>query len=119
MRTPFAGIGVSDTKLRSNPSQVKRMIRATFRGMDYTKEPGNLERVIAYMMEEFKLDRRTAELSYREIIKAFTKDGTSPDDAVRAEVEFLRTQTKIKGQVPIGQLVDYTLLKEVLADVKR
>ena len=119
MRTPFAGVGVSDAKLRSNPGQVKRMIRATLRGMDYTREPRNLERVIAYMMEDFKLDRKTAELSYREIVKAFTRDGTSSDDGVMAEIEFIRTQAKIKGQVPVGQLVDYTLLKEVLADVKR
>lgn len=119
MRTPFAGVGASDTMLRSNPGQVKRMIRATLKGMDYTREPRNLERVIAYMMEDFKLDRKTAELSYREIVKAFTRDGTSSDDGVMAEIEFIRTQAKIKGQVPVGQLVDYTLLKEVLADVKR
>jgi len=119
MRTPFAGVGASDTMLRSNPGQVKRMIRATLKGMDYTREPRNLERVIAYMMEDFKLDRKTAELSYREIVKAFTRDGTSSDDGVMAEIEFIRTQAKIKGQVPISQLVDYTLLKEVLSDLKR
>lgn len=119
MTTPFAGVGTSDAKLRSNPGQVKRMLRATLKSVDYIKDRGNLERVIAYIMEDFKLDRKTAELSYREIIKAFTKDGTAPDDSVKAEVEFLRAQTKIKGQVPIGQLVDYTLLKAVLSDLKR
>lgn len=119
MRTPFAGVGTSDAKLRSNPSQVKRMVRATIKGMDYTKDPGNLERVIAYMMEDFKLDRKTADLSYREIIKAFTRDGTSPAESVKAEIEFLRARTKGKGQVPLSQLVDYTVLKEVLVEIRR
>ncbi|MBI4523410.1 MAG: ABC transporter substrate-binding protein [Deltaproteobacteria bacterium] len=119
MRTPFAGVGASNIKLRSNASQVKRMLRATLKGMEYTRDPANLQRVIAYAMEQFRLDRKTAELSYREIIKAFTKDGTSPDEAVKAEIEFLSAQTKPKGRLSLNQLVDYTLLKEVMPDLRR
>jgi ABC-type nitrate/sulfonate/bicarbonate transport system substrate-binding protein len=119
LKTPFAGLGVSDLKLRSNPDQVKRMIRATVRGIDYTKDAGQMERVIAYIMEEFKLDRRTAELSYREIVKALTEHGMAAEDTVKSEIEFMRSQAKIKGQVSISQVVDYSLLKEVLAEMKR
>ena len=119
MRTPFAGLGTSENKLRSNPSQVKRTIRATLKGMEYTLSPANFDRVIGYLMEEFKLDRKTAELSHREIVKAFTKDGTTTDETVLAEIELIRAQGNIKDQVSIGQAVDYTLLKEALAETKR
>lgn len=119
LRTPFTGLGGSEAKLKSNPNQVKRMIRATLQGMDFTKDPANQDRVIEYMMEDFKIDRKTAEGSYREIVKALTKDGTTPEDAVRSEIESIREQAKIKGQVPVSQLVDYGLLKEVLAGMKR
>jgi NitT/TauT family transport system substrate-binding protein len=119
LRTPFAGVGASDTKLRSNPSQVKRMIRATLKGMEYTKDPANQEKVTGLLMDEFKLDRKTAGLSLREIVKAFTRDGTMPDDAVRAEIKEIREQAKLKGEIPISQLVDYKLLEEVLAEMKR
>lgn len=118
MRTPFAGLGVSDGKIKSNPGQVKRMIRATLRGMEFTQEAANQERLIAYAMDDFQLDRKTAEASYREILKAFTKDGMTTEDAVRQEVEFFREQAKIKAQVSIGQVVDYGFLKEVLAGMK-
>lgn len=119
LRIPFIGLGGSEAKLKSNPQQVKRMIRATLLGMDFAKEPANRERVVEYMMQDFQLDRKTTEDSYREIVKAFTKDGTTPEDAVRSEVEFIRAQAKIKGQVSVGQVVDYGLLKEVLAGMKR
>src|SRR5919108_4064098 len=33
LQTPFAGLGAADAKLKTNPSQVKRMIRATLKGM--------------------------------------------------------------------------------------
>ena len=119
LRTPFAGLGASDAKLKSNPGQVKRMIRATLKGMEYTKDPANQERVIGLLVDEFKLDRNTAALSLQEIVKAFTRDGTMPEDAVKAEIKEIREQAKLKGEVPVSQLVDYKLLMEVLAEMKR
>jgi len=119
VKAPSNGIGTSNMKLRSNPEQVRRMIRATLKTLDFTTAPANQDQVIAYMMEDFKIDRKTAELSHREIIKAYTKNGTLPDDAVEAQIELSRIQANIKGRVPIGQVVDYTLLKDVLAETKR
>ncbi|HEY3302526.1 MAG TPA: ABC transporter substrate-binding protein [Candidatus Binatia bacterium] len=116
MRSPFAGVGASDAKLRSNPSQVKRMIRATLRSMEFTRDPANLERVISLIADEFKVERKTAELAHREIVKAFTRDGTTPDETVMAEMEVIAAQAKLKGPVPLGRLVDYTILKEVLGE---
>jgi ABC-type nitrate/sulfonate/bicarbonate transport system substrate-binding protein len=119
LRTPFAGLGASDAKLKGNPGQVKRMIRATLKAMEYTKDPANQERVIGLLVDEFKLDRKTAALSLQEIVKAFTSDGTMPEDAVKAEIKEIREQVKLKGEVPVSQLVDYKLLMEVLAEMKR
>ena len=119
LRTPFAGLGASDAKLKSNPGQVKRMIRSTLKAMEYTKDPANQERVIGLLVDEFKLDRKTAALSLQEIVKAFTSDGTMPEDAVKAEIKEIREQVKLKGEVPVSQLVDYKLLMEVLAEMKR
>ena len=119
MRSPFAGVGASDAKLRANPSQAKRMIRATLRSMEITRDPANSERVVSFIADEFKVERKTAELAHREILKAFTKDGTTSDETVLAEMETIAAQARLKGQAPIGRLVDYTILKEVLAEAKR
>jgi len=119
LRTPFAGLAASEAKLKSNPGQVKRMIRATLRGMEFTKDPANQERVIGLLMHEFKLERNTAARSLQEIVRAFTRDGTMPEDAVKAEIKEIREQVKLKGEVPVSQLVDYKLLMEVLAEMKR
>jgi ABC-type nitrate/sulfonate/bicarbonate transport system substrate-binding protein len=119
LQTPFAGVGAADNKMKSNPTQVKRMIRATLKSMEYTKDPMNQERVIGLLVDEFKLDRKTAALSLKEIIKVFTRDGTIPEDAVKAEIKEIREQAKLKGEIPTAQLVDYKLLNEVLSEGKR
>ena len=119
LQSPFAGLGATDAKMKSNPAQVKRMIRATLKGMEFTRDPANQEKVAGLLMDEFKLDRKTAGLSLREIIKAFTKDGTTSEDAVKVEIKEIREQAKIKAEIPVSQLVDYKLLEEVLAEIKR
>jgi ABC-type nitrate/sulfonate/bicarbonate transport system substrate-binding protein len=119
LQTPFAGVATADTKLKTNPSQVKRMIRATLKGMEFTRDPANQEKVIGLLMDEFKLDRKTAALSLRDIVNVFTRDGTIPEDAVKAEIKEIREQAKLKGEIPVSQLVNYRLLEEVLAEMKR
>jgi len=119
VQTPFAGVGAAEAKIKANPTQVKRMIRATLKGIEFTKDPVNQEKVTGLLMDEFKLDRKTAALSLREIIKVFTKDGRIPEDAVRAEIKEIREQAKLKGEIPVSQLVDYRLLEEVLTETKR
>jgi len=52
-------------------------------------------------------------------LKAFTKDGTTSEDAVKIEIKEIREQAKIKAEIPVSQLVDYKLLQEVLAEMKR
>lgn len=52
-------------------------------------------------------------LTLREIVKAYPKDYMIPDDAVRTDIEFMGEQAKIKTPVPLAQVLDYSLLKEV------
>jgi NitT/TauT family transport system substrate-binding protein len=119
LQTPFAGLAAADAKLKANPSQVKRMIRATLKAIEFTRDPANQEKVIGLLIDEFKLDRKTAALSLRDIVKVFTRDGTIPEDAVKAEIKEIREQAKLKGEIPVSQLVNYKLLEEVLTEMKR
>jgi hypothetical protein len=87
--------------------------------MDFARDPANQEKIIPYIMEDFQLDRRTAEASLREIVKHYSKDGTTSEDAVRTDIEFVREQNKLKTAIPTAQVLDYSLLKEVLAELKK
>lgn len=119
LRTVLGGFGTSDARIKSNAAQVKRVIRATLRGMDFARDPSHQDKVTAFIMEDFQLDRKTAEASLREIVKNYSKDGTTADEAVRADVDFIREQNKIKAAVPLAQVLDYGILKEVLSEMKR
>jgi len=119
LRTVLSGLGTADTRIKSNPAQVKRVIRAALRGIDFARDPSNQDKIIPFIMEDFQLDRKTAEASLREIVKNYSKDGMTTDDAVRGDIDFVREQNKLKGPVALGQVLDYALLKEVLAEMKK
>jgi ABC-type nitrate/sulfonate/bicarbonate transport system substrate-binding protein len=119
LHTALAGLAAADAKIKNNPAQVKRTIRASLRGMDFARDPANHEKVIPFIMEEFQLERKTAEASLREIIKNYSKDGTTSEDAVRTDVEFIREQAKLKNPVPLSQVLDYSLLRELLAENRK
>jgi len=119
MQTPFAGVAATEAKIKSNPGQVKRMLRSTLKSLQQTKEPANRERVIGLIVKEFNMDGKTAARSLDETLRALSDTGIMPDDAVKAEVEELQKRLKLKGEVPVSKLVDYSFLKEVLAEMKR
>jgi len=119
MQTPFAGVGATEAKIRSNPGQVKRMLRATLNGLQQTRDPANRERVVDLIVKEFNMDGRTAARSLDESMKALSVSGIMPDQALKGEIEELQKRLKLKGEVPASKLVDYTLLKVVLAEMKR
>lgn len=54
----------------------------------------------------------------REIVKHYSKDGITSDDAIRNDIELVREQNKLKAAIPTSQVLDYTLLKEVLTGMK-
>lgn len=119
MRSPFAGVGATVAKIKSNPDQVKRMLRGTLKSLEFTVNPANREKVVGLIMAEFKIDRQDADRALTESARAFSRDGSMPDDAVMAEIEELRKRLKIKGKISISRLVDYRLLREVSAEMKR
>ena len=119
LRAVLAALGTSEARIKSNPAQVKRVIRAALRGMEFARDPANQDKIIPFIMEDFQLDRKTADASLREIVKAFPAEGVTSDDAIRVDIELMREQAKIKAPVPTNQTLDYTLLKEVLAEIKR
>ena len=59
LRTVLAGLGAADARIKSNPAQVKRVVRATLRGADFARYPAHQDKVIPFIMEDFQLDRKT------------------------------------------------------------
>ncbi len=104
-----AGLTTSDQKIRANPDQVKRMVRAFVKSLVFLqKEKAKVAQMIS---QEWNIDIDLAQRSYQRIATTLSLDGSANEEAVRKVVEQTLATTKQKKQVPLAQVVDLSFLR--------
>lgn len=109
----FASNGYTTTeqRIRENPQEVKRVVRAIYRGLRYAKE--NPEGTIDIIQREWKVDREIAKGSYQAIVKALNEDGIIGEKQLKIHFDLIRKSDKNIGEIPVEKVVDFGLLREV------
>jgi ABC-type nitrate/sulfonate/bicarbonate transport system substrate-binding protein len=105
------GLGVNSGKLRDQPDQVRRVIRAMLQALRYLRE--NPEGTQQAMMSWLKLDREMAAEIYQMAINNYTRNGTVEETMLNSLVTTMLAEAGIKGVAP-SQLTDFTLLQQAL-----
>ena len=105
------GAGANLKKLRDQPEQVKRFLKAMVQALKYMQEsPDGTQQIMASWL---KLDREAAAEIYQMSINNFTPNGMVEESAMNGLVERLLADAGIKG-VPASQITDFTLLRQAI-----
>jgi ABC-type nitrate/sulfonate/bicarbonate transport system substrate-binding protein len=107
MEVPFAGLGAANKKLESRPDQVRRIVRATLRGLLYAK--ANWRESIEIIRNWTQMDPTVAEPSYDRAMPAWTDNGISPDKGILINIELAKQSAGVKQDVPISRVVDWSI----------
>lgn len=114
VKTAGTGVGTTLSKLNQRRDQVKRMLRATLRSMDFLKaEPAVGQ---AFISKEWKLSAPKAAEAYQVIRRGLTADGRVSETVLRSEIDQVKARLKLKEDVPLSRLVDNSILDEILAE---
>jgi NitT/TauT family transport system substrate-binding protein len=105
------GLAVNLKKLKEQPEQVRRVLKAMVQALKYIQE--NPEGTQQVMMNWLKLDREMAADIYQMAKNNFTKDGRVDDSMLNSLVTTMLAEAGIKNITPT-QLVDFSLLHQVL-----
>jgi len=105
------GLAVNIRKLKEQPDQVRRMLKAMAQALKYMQE--NPEGTQQVMMSWLKLDREMAAEIYQMAINSYTKNGMVEEAMLNSLVTSMLAEAGIKG-VNVSQLTDFTLLQQVL-----
>ena len=108
---PLSGIGVTDKKLQTEREQVKKVIRATLRGTRFMKQ--NRAETLTMMTDYLRITPAQAAQAYDASINSFTEDGFVSDKGLQLDVNLTRERLKITKEIPLSQVVDWSLLKEI------
>jgi ABC-type nitrate/sulfonate/bicarbonate transport system substrate-binding protein len=109
----FASNGYTTTeqRLKEHPQEVKKVVRALYRGLRFAKE--NPEETIGVIQKEWKVEPDVAKESYAAIIKALNEDGIIGGKQLKIHFDIIRKSDKNIGEIPVDKVVDFSLLREV------
>jgi NitT/TauT family transport system substrate-binding protein len=105
------GLAVNIKKLKEQPDQVRRMLKAMTQALKYMQE--NPEGTQQVMMNWLKLDREMAADIYQMARNNYTKNGIVDEPTLNSLVTTMLAEAGIKN-VNVSQLVDFSLLQQVL-----
>ena len=108
---PLSGIAVMETKLRNQRDQVRRVVRASVRGSRFMKQ--NRAETIQMLSDYLRITPAQSTRAYDASINSFTSDGMISDKGVQLDIQLTKERLKITKEIPLSQLVDWSLVKEI------
>ncbi len=108
---PLSGIGVTDKKLAAEREQIKKVIRATLKGIRFMKQ--NRAETLQMMTDYLGIKPSQAASAYDASIQSFTDDGFVSDKGLMLDIQLAKERIKMTKEVPLSQVVDWSLLKEI------
>jgi NitT/TauT family transport system substrate-binding protein len=109
------GYSTTDQRIKEHPEEVKKVVRAIYRGLRFAKE--NPEGTIAVIQKEWKVDAEIAKGSYAAIVKALNDDGIIGEKQLKVHFDIIRQQEKNIGAIPVEKVVDFRPLREIRREI--
>ena len=106
----ITGLSTHTDKLRDNPDQIRKMIRALLKSHSFLKT--SKAESVKLISDWLKMDSSVASASYDMYLNALSDDGLS-DRALMLDIARTREAMKIKDEVPVSRVVDLSLVKEI------
>jgi NitT/TauT family transport system substrate-binding protein len=108
----LGGFGVSMDKIRKDPSQIVRAIRATLKGVRFLKD--NKPESLRIMRDYLHVSAEAAEKIHEFSLRSLNVDGLVAKSTLDAEIRLAKAQLKISEDIPDDKLMDWRFLKEAL-----
>ena len=112
------GLVTGKAKIRDHPDQVRRMLRALVKGLQYTLDHSN--EAIALVQKEWNLDREAARIAYNAVTPTYNLKGEVSDEVIAASIKRALQDAKI-GQSDFApkDFTDWTLIRVVQRELRR
>jgi NitT/TauT family transport system substrate-binding protein len=106
----ITGLSTHTDKLKDNPDQITKMIRALMKSHSFLKN--NKAESVKMISEWLKMDSSVATVSYDLYLNALSEDGLVSERALMLDVARTKEALKIRDEIPLARVFDFSLLKE-------
>ncbi|MGZ9262769.1 MAG: ABC transporter substrate-binding protein [Candidatus Binatia bacterium] len=108
-----AGFGATEKRIKENPDEVYRMVRAELRALQYLLDKSRHGEIIDLVQKRWKLgDRKMAEAIFSDVSRVLAKDGTISNESVQLLVDLARESAKVTRPIKVAEVVNYSFLEK-------
>jgi NitT/TauT family transport system substrate-binding protein len=108
---------VRDALLQSDPAQLERFIRGTYKGFLHIKE--NRTGTIPIVARYLQLSESVAAKAYDNVVRpSLTQDGTLSQDLQAKAVEHVVKRLELKEAPPLSKIFDFSIARKVIAEIQ-
>ena len=112
LHRPLTGLATTTEKIRKNPRQVQRMVRAFLRATRALKSERN--DFLAFARKKFGFSKEVMEEAYKVMIDALSTDGIVEDRVLQSAIDEAKTVANVTKPISHADVVDYSFLREAL-----
>ena len=114
--SPISALAVTDSRLKSNREETKKVLRAVLHGLRFMHE--RKEDTILIMSRWLNQTADVARDSYDSILPSFSPDGGTIDKTFEFAIEARKATVKSDKPIPLSQVRDISLLREVQKELR-
>jgi NitT/TauT family transport system substrate-binding protein len=107
----LSGIGTSDKLLKERPDVVRRLLRATLKGLRFVRD--NPADSIKYIAREWNVDQPLADELYRSMVPAFSPNGGMDEKGIREGLKRETDRMGMKDEISLSRVLDMRPLAAV------
>jgi NitT/TauT family transport system substrate-binding protein len=109
---PQNGFGASIKKIKENPAEVQRMVRATLRGLMFVADKKNKEVSLDIIIKHWSVKNRAmAGEMYDYMVRSMLQDGSISMNGLQALVDQQRETAKVTEPVNASHVIDYAFVE--------
>ena len=107
---------VRDASLQSDPAQMEKFLRGTYKGFLHIKE--NRAATIPFIARYLQVNDKVAASAYDQVVKpAMTQDGTLNQEMQTKAVEHVLKRLDLKEAPPLAKIFDFSLTRKVAGEL--
>lgn len=106
-----AGFGATEKRIKENPDEVYRMVRAQLRSVVFLLDKGHQNEIVDMIMKRWKLtDRKMAESIFQDVVRVVAKDAMVTQASIQSLIDSARESAKVTRPVKIEEVVDFSFI---------
>jgi ABC-type nitrate/sulfonate/bicarbonate transport system substrate-binding protein len=112
-RLPWGGISASQNKIRRDPVEAEKFLRAVLRGVRAISDPQNKTDVTHWVGKFFKLEDKLADEFYRRLVPSLNPSGLAERDKIKLIIDSAVERGLTDKPLDPDAVVDFSIVRQL------